>query len=88
MISSCQSLIIISCLQTPTHGSNEAYKVSDHARRHYLENQKRIEGEMFNVFEVEPIKAIDLREIMIAASHTYEMEMLKEIDLMTQVIDA
>ena len=37
--------------------------------------------------EMEPLSAFDLRQILIDQAQEYEKSMLKEIDLMTAIID-
>ena len=90
----CDHLIIVTCLQTPLQSflndnntASENFKISDHAQSFYLEHMRTIEDQVFHTMEMEPLSAFDLRQILIDQAQEYEKSMLKEIDLMTAIID-
>ncbi len=87
---SCEHLVMILCLQTPLQAEescSENFKISEHAQLYYQEHILPLEETLFHQMELESLTAYDLREMILDAAEDYEISMLKEIELITAIID-
>jgi hypothetical protein len=63
------------------------FKISKHAFEFYKQKICPFESDLFNIFEVDSLNALDLRQILIDLAKDYQRSINYDINLAIQIID-
>ncbi len=81
------------CLQSirksdnPDSSASPNFRISKNSFDFYKQKVCPIESDLFNIFEVDPLNALDLRQILIDLAKDYQRQTLFDINLTAQILD-